>query len=144
MPGKDLLLQDASLITTGVLATSGSATATTSTSFLDLGQGPYGQFDPQRTEFVLQTPTLTVTQLPTSVVVTYSIFASDSATTNAASANEFLTLNLATQTGAASGAVGANYYFRLPVGVNRYLFAQASCAASLAAPSAVFTLAVVF
>ena len=152
MAGPNLLLQDALLIVTGAYP---AAAATAATSFIDLGEGPKDQFNPQRVLFQLQVPALTPTQLPNSTNAIYQIMSTDSATTNAASAycvmivptlgdNAVNTVSNQTFANASSGAAGFNYTFALPFSVRRYLFAQATASASTVATTATLTLTALF
>ena len=140
MAGQDALLKDAALNGTNVLP---AAAATTSTSLIDLENGPYGQFSPNRVEFSLTIPSLSPTQLPNSTSIAYAIYTSDVATTNSASA---VAMNIATTVyaNASSGTAASSIVFRLPYSSHRYLFANATAAASTLATTATMTLAVLF
>ena len=142
MPGKDLLLKDNALFSTAFLTAGGTSGAL---GPMDLGNGPMGQFDPQRAEFRIEVPAMSAGQFPVSSTLGFNVYTTDIASyTSVASAVLMQTLPPVLPN-SGGGTSQSAVYFKLPIGgVHRYLFVTTAAGSGTAATSASVGLTMVF
>lgn len=125
-------VKDAAVKNTGELPD--AASTTVDVAALDLGHGSHGDFVASA-EFKLSAPAVNTTMVPNTKTITYSVIHSDNADL---SSPDVLIASCIVQTGAGgAGAAAADYTFRVPVDVKRYLGARAVSGADVTDSSAV-------
>jgi hypothetical protein len=117
----------------GTRALPAAASSTVDGAAIDLGHGAKGDFL-ANAEFKLEAPAVTTTMAPDTRTLTYSIIHSDNADL---SAPTVLMPSVIVQTGAGgAGAAAADYTFRPPVDVKRYIGVRIVSGASITDSSA--------
>jgi hypothetical protein len=139
MAGSDLLLKDANLY---VSVNIPAASANVYTPAIDINNRRLGQFAPERTEFSVDLPALSVAQLGNGFTVTYEVYTSDTATPGSGSP---VLRQSFVQTGAGgAGAAAVTKSFTLPLSAERYVYVKVLAGASSAATAAVVAFYMVF